>query len=216
MSKLYQQVKSNYEPGVAVDKSFMRKTAELVQSTTTAGEIRETGKTMVLTTEALEALAGGDKPDTVKVFNLVKSLKERADDMGGEQPYLIPIGERAMRVLEAYEKRQTSTQEALLELEKLIADTRAAEAQEHSSGLSPYALAVRMLLASDSVPGADSISTALDQAMTEFPHWKDSEDQQRHLRGSLYRILIDAGVKADMVPLATRIMGLLSVLTRHA
>src|SRR5439155_4415728 len=74
LAQIHQVVRANYERGVPVDKAFLRKTARLVQEHTQTGEIHEPDEIHKLTAEALEKIAYGDKPDTVKVCNLLKTL----------------------------------------------------------------------------------------------------------------------------------------------
>jgi type I restriction enzyme R subunit len=52
-----------------------------------------------------------------------------AENRGGaaEVPYLIPIGERAEAIAEAFQKRQNTTQEALQELYKIAEEYEKAE-----------------------------------------------------------------------------------------
>ena len=59
---------------------------------------------------------------TGRVFNLGRSLAHAAAAAAGRQPYLVPIGERAEAVLDAYDDRQITTQQALQELERLFAE----------------------------------------------------------------------------------------------
>ncbi len=72
LTQMHRVVRANYERGAPVDKAFLRKTARLVQKHTQAGEVHEPGEVHKLTVEALEKIAGGDKPDTVKVFKLAQ------------------------------------------------------------------------------------------------------------------------------------------------
>jgi type I restriction enzyme R subunit len=74
-ASLYRVVRSGYERSIPVDRSFLRKTARLVQQHSRISGIEPPSETYKLTSETLEILAAEDKPDTVKVFNLLKALE---------------------------------------------------------------------------------------------------------------------------------------------
>jgi type I restriction enzyme R subunit len=111
--EMYRLVRSAYEPHVPVDKSFLRKTAEIVQKHTQTSQIREPQGTYEIGTEALLALLHEDRPDTVKVFNLLKELNRIVAEQGKTAPHLIPIGERAEEIRRRFEERLISAQDAL-------------------------------------------------------------------------------------------------------
>jgi type I restriction enzyme R subunit len=50
--------------------------------------------------------AKAQKPDTVKVFNLLKALDQLVRQNAGKEPYLISIGDRAAEIAAAFEDRQ--------------------------------------------------------------------------------------------------------------
>ncbi|MBC7358369.1 MAG: HsdR family type I site-specific deoxyribonuclease [Desulfacinum sp.] len=209
--ELYRLLRSAYEPHVPVDKSFLRKTAEIVQKHTATGAIQEPQATYEIGVGALLALLKQQKPDTVKVFNLLKELHRLVEAKGKEQPHLIPIGERAEAIRQAFEERQLSSQQALAELDKLVQQLREAETERRQSELSPEAFAVawwlRVQKGLDSEK-AEALAISVEPAFKEFPHWAVSETQERGLRRRLYRELIQADVK-DLVAWTDEMLKLL-------
>ncbi|WP_448381107.1 type I restriction endonuclease subunit R, partial [Gloeomargarita sp.] len=125
--EMYRLVRSAYEPHVPVDKSFLRKTAEIVQQHTLTSQIREPQATYEIGPAALLALLHEDKPDTVKVFNLLKELHRLVAEQGKTAPHLIPIGERAEAIRRHFEERLISAQEALQDLDKIVRQLQAAQ-----------------------------------------------------------------------------------------
>jgi type I restriction enzyme R subunit len=209
LTQMHRVVRANYERGAPVDKAFLRKTARLVQTHTQTGEVHEPGEIHKLTAEALEKIAGSDKPDTVKVFNLLKALEGLVRANAQHEPYLINIGERAQQIAEAFEERQQTTQEALQELEKLLAELKEAEKQRDEAQLSPEAFAVYWLLQKDGVTQARQVAEAAGKAFEQHPHWQTSSHQEQEVRRSLYKAFIDAGLKEAVVEMAQRIMRML-------
>ena len=107
LSEIYRLLRATFEPHLPVGKSFLRKTAELVQEMTHTGRIMDPEDVYVLDERILDMLTDTDKPDTVKVFNLVKVLEQQAREKGPQQPYLIPIGERAEQCWTTSTKRSS-------------------------------------------------------------------------------------------------------------
>lgn len=132
---LYRLLRATFEPHLPVGMSCLRKTAELVQEMTHTGSILDPRDVYVLDEGVLDMLTETDKPDTVKVFNLVKVLEQQACEKGAQQPYLIPIGERAEQIAEAFQQRLIDAQRALEELTVLLQEARSAEQDRQESGM---------------------------------------------------------------------------------
>jgi type I restriction enzyme R subunit len=208
--EMYRLVRSAYEPHVPVDKSFLRKTAEIVQKHTQTSQIREPQATYEIGTEALLALLHEDRPDTVKVFNLLKELNRIVAEQGKTAPHLIPIGERAEEIRRRFEERLISAQDALRELDAVVRQLQTAQEERRSSPLSPQAFAVEWWLRTQGVEPSKAGQTAasLEDALAQFPNWTISEADERELRTRLYKVLLALGVK-EVVPWADRILDLL-------
>ncbi|MHB1006081.1 MAG: type I restriction endonuclease subunit R [Chloroflexota bacterium] len=212
LTAMYRLVRAAFEPNTPVDKSFQRKTAELVQQYTRTGDLLPPQKVWELNADTLEQIANSEQPDTVKVFNLLKALHDLVEQQGKLSPYLISIGERAQQIAEAFKERQKATEEALRELEALLREFREAEESRSEKDLSPEAFAVFWMLKRDGVPKAEEVGRELGSAFEHHPHWQTSADQEREVRIATYKALIDAGVE-KMAEVADR---LLSVLRRAA
>jgi type I restriction enzyme R subunit len=191
---MYRLLRSCYEPNVLVDRSFLRKTAQIVQQHTATDRVNEPGSGREIDAELLDRLAGEEKPDTVKVFNLIKALYQLVAEKEQEEPYLIPIGERARAIAEAFEQRQVTSQQALAELENLVAEYGAAVSERTRTDLSADGFGVYWLLQREGVADAQKVAREAAAAFAQYPHWKESEEQERHVRTALYRALIQAGV----------------------
>ncbi len=206
--RIYHVLRAAYDRGSPVDKDFLRKTARLVQEQTKSGVIEDPGKFHALNAQALEALAQGNQPDTVKVFNLLKALAALVNAQSGGQPYLISIGDRAEEIARAFEDRQMTAQQALDGLDRLIQQIKDAEKERAATDLSPEAFAVFYVLKTDGIKEPLGVAKQVEQAFTEYPHWQVSERQEQDVRRALYKALIDAGVEA-VVEIASKLMKLL-------
>ncbi len=208
LADMYQLVKSSFDRDALVDRSFLRKTAQLVrQHTQTSGVLAPT-KLQKLDSNMLAAIADADQPDTVKVFNLLKAIDRLTADQADKEPYLLSIGDKAEQIAQAFEERQKTTQETLDDLRKLLQYLAEARAQREATALSPEAFAVYWLLAKENVHQADEVAKAAAEAFEEFPHWQTSSHQEQEVRRAFYKALINAGVEG-VVDLAQNILKML-------
>jgi len=208
---MYQLLRSAYEPHVPIDRSFLRKTAAIVQRHTATNAVRDPYETYQLGAPALLQLLAKPQPDTVKVFNLLKELHKLVADQGRGQPHLIPIGERTEAIRHAFEEQQINSQEALKELSQLVHDLQTAQEQCHETNLSPEAFAVAWWLRVQknfNADRAEQLAAAVQPIFHQFPHWATSPAQERDLRKQLYRVLIAAG-ETDPVTWANEMLQLL-------
>ncbi len=213
LAEMYRLLRSAYEPHVPVDKSFLRKTAEIVQKHTATQEVQKPTETHDLSSDALLVLLQEEKPDTVKVFNLLRELYRLVAAKGREAPHLIPIGERAEAIRRAFEERQLNSQQALEQVEALARQLQEAQRERTESDLTSEAFAVAWWLrVQQGLEGqkAQAIAQRLDPLFREYPHWAVSAQQERELRKGLYKALLEAGVPPEeLVPWANALLDLL-------
>lgn len=199
---MYRLLHSAYEPHTPVDKSLLRKTTQIVKRHTKTRFVLEPQATYEIGVEVLIRILHEEKPEMVKVFNLLNEIYRIVEVKGKEQPYLISIGERAEAIKRAFEERQKSSQQALQELGELVKHIQEAEAEHQKSNLSPEAFAVKWWLRvhKGMEPElADRLASQMGSAFSEFPHWAVSKTQESELRKRLYKILINNGVKEKEV-----------------
>lgn len=209
--EMYRLLRSAYEPHISVDKSFLRKTAEIVQKHTTAQVIREPVATYDIGVGSLKALLSQEKPETVKVFNLLREIHHFVEQNRYAQPHLIPIGERAESIRRLFEERQITSQQALTELGSVLQHLEEAEEERRESNLSPKALTVAWWAREQKGMDAEAakrLAVALEPGFQQFPHWEISSQQEKELRQFIYKALIDAGVN-EVVAWADGILELL-------
>ncbi|MGQ9573602.1 MAG: type I restriction endonuclease subunit R, partial [Dehalococcoidia bacterium] len=188
--RMYRLVRAAYEPGLSVDKSFLRKTAYLVQQQTWTSAIREVGPGYVLNEQALDQIADQHESDTVKVFNLIKALQTLVEQQSGQSPYLISIGERAEQIAQAFQERQLTTQQALEQLQQLVAEYKAAEQARQKTDLSKEGFAVYWLLNREGVSRAETVAREVMEAFKQYPHWRHSSKQERQVRIAITKALV--------------------------
>ncbi|MBI4757974.1 MAG: HsdR family type I site-specific deoxyribonuclease [Chloroflexi bacterium] len=207
LADLYALLRSAYEGGGLINRELTRKTAYLVQEHTQAGLISESLGVYEITPQTLDQIAQSNQPDTVKVFNLLKSIGQKVEDEAAAAPYLLSIGERAEAIAEAFKQRQISTQEALKQLEELVREINEAAREQAERHISAESFAVLWMLkqAGISVAQAEAVADKMGLVFDCYPHWRTSDRQAREVRRALYGRLEQAEVK-DIPAMAERIM----------
>jgi type I restriction enzyme R subunit len=213
LADIYKLLRSSYDRGVIIDKSFLRKTEQLVRQHTEIEELFESSGVYQIDSESLEAIAAQKKPDTVKIFNLLKAIDQLTRENAGREPYLINIGDKAEQIAQAFEDRQKTTRDTLEELQRLIKEIKEARKERDAAELSPEAFAVYWLLKREGVAQASPVAQAAQRAFEEYPHWLTSSHQEQEVRKAFYKALINAGV-SGVVELAQTILRMLRRATK--
>ncbi len=200
LADLYALLRSAYDNRGITDRELARKTAHLVQEHTQAGVIHEAVSIHEINPQTLEQIARSGQSDTVKIFNLLKSIGQKVQDEAIKAPYLFTIGERAEAIAEAFKQRQFSTQQALKQLEELINEINEAEREQAERGISGEAFAALWILKQEGIAIAEAEKVAGEMVgiLKEYPHWHTSDKQARQIRRKLYSLLEKD--KVDNIP----------------
>ena len=189
LAELYALIRAAYGDRIYVDREVSNKTRELLQQHTITGQLEIPGAVHTLGAEELAKLKDSDTSDTTKILNLRKILVQTVQQDGLSQPFLLSIGDRAEKLAEAYEDRQLTTQQALLEFEKLAREATEADAERQRLGLDENTFAIYKTVAVAS-PGSDGMeSKALNALFEKLPDFRWNKDQERKLRTELYKAL---------------------------
>ena len=147
--------------------------------------------------------------DTVKVLNLRKLLQQKVIDESRSKPFLISIGERAEAITEAYENRQKSTQQVLLEFGELAESYERASSERIQMDLDENSYAVYTILKTVTEKITPKQARALNGVFGEFPDYQWDERQRSELRGRFYQILISIVQKtSDRIKVANALLDL--------
>ncbi len=184
-------LRAMYGSNITIDRSFRRKTEQLVQKHAQGGDVQDDSKPYKLDAAGLSKTAVKDGGGGTKVWDLLKRIRDDAETEGEVNPVLRSIGERAERVVRDFEARQTTTQEMLDKVEKLRREQDEAREAAKKSGLGAQGFAVLWTFTQEKVPRADEVAKAIDAAVAEHPHWQSSDELAREFRYALYASLSD-------------------------
>src|SRR5436190_14130972 len=135
LATLYQIVRNAFSAKTTFYSDVVKKTELLIREEAESYGTIQPAKVVEIDEKTLAAIKRSSSSDNNKVVNLVKSLVRAAAEKGAQEPYLIPIGQRAQTIMEAFEDSQESSVDALRQLEKLAKERIDAEKEREQAGL---------------------------------------------------------------------------------
>ena len=194
LTRMYKIVKEAYEPGIAIDKSFSRKTAKLVQAHTKTGLIKPALKIYEINEYTVKKIEESTAYDTEKVFNLIRSIEKTIKKDITQKPYLIPIGERAEQITMLFKERQKNSQETLEELKKVIAEINAAKREQAERDMPVEIFSIFWLFKNEGIDNPEDKANQMRRVLVQYPYWRTSERHEREIKRELYSVLFQAGI----------------------
>jgi type I restriction enzyme R subunit len=197
LTKLYAAVRQAYAERVGFIADLAYKTRRLIEGQAEQQELGLINRAVTFDAETIERLRRDPGADEGKVFNLVRGLHQAIDDGPEVAPILLPLKERAERILKDLEDRRISGVAAMDQLAGLAAEKDAAMESADTSGLSRRAFAVAWKFREDSALQsagitADELAREADTLLARFPTAAVNIDEKRRLRAALYRPLLGA------------------------
>jgi type I restriction enzyme R subunit len=212
LSMLYEEVRGFFAPQRDLEEAEVaQKTESLVREHAESWGLVAARPTIEIDEKTLDALAASRGSPRAKVFNLGRSLARAAVAKGAEQPYLIPLGERAAAIVEAYDDRQLETTQALQELERLVAELSAAERERRETGFDLPTFTAYRVLQGERAPDAKALAPRLVARIAEHPNHAHHAGALRALKAALYKELLPVVGKERMVEVAEQILKLVRV-----
>ena len=195
LAYLYATVRNAYAPRINYAADLARKTRLMVQDSAAQEGLDYLAKAVTFDVNALETLRGKPGSDEAKVFNLVRGLRQEVENNPDMQPALLPLKERAERILKDLEERKTTGLAAMGLLAALAREKEDAVKAAKDSGLQPRAFGVYSVFKDDAGLKSAGIA-AMDLAeqaqklLIRFPNAGVNANERRQLRATLYQPLL--------------------------
>ena len=209
LSVLYEEVRSFYAPaGAPYESDIAHKTEALVREHAESEGLALTLPIVEIDEHTLDALAQSGGSPRGKVFNLGRSLAAAAATKASQQPYLVPIGERAAEILDAFDDRQLDTEQALQQLERLVGEFTEAERERRETGFDLRTFTLYRVLQREGVAGAETLAPRLAGLLAQFPNRSQNVNETRAVKLGLYRELLPVVGRERMVGIGEQILRL--------
>lgn len=213
LSHLYAAVRNAYAEKFGFVADLAYKTRRLIEESAEQHGLGRLTKSVTFDVATLKSLRGEGGSNEGKVFNLVRGLQHEIDEEPATAPVLQPLKDRAERILKDLEERTTTGLAAMDQLAALATEKDAAMKAARASGLSARAFAVAWVLRDDPAVRAAGIDTETlakdaEDLLSRFPNAMVNADEQRRLRASLYKPLLELQPeeRARVVDLVLRLM----------
>jgi len=180
-----------YGESVNVDRALQRKTMALVQRHVKLKYMSPVSESQELDKTTIEKIAEKSGAKSVRVINLVKSIRKDAET-NGTDPFLVAMAERAKAVQEKYESRQVEAQAALKALQDEQRRDAARKEEQKKKGMDPPAFFVYRELSDAGAAQAEAAGARVQEAFATHPHWQTSENERRALRVEVALAIHDA------------------------
>jgi type I restriction enzyme, R subunit len=200
LAALYAATRNAYSDKSGYIADLAHKTRRLIESNAVQAGLSRLTKAVTFDAKTLEALRKEKGSDEGKVFNLVRGLQKEMEDDPGMASILLPLKERAERIIKDLSEKQIDAQKALDSLAEIARDREAALKSASESGLGKRAFAAYWTLHENAAlysAGISPMEVARDaeQLLSRYPNASLNLEEGRRLRSALYRPLL--GLKAE-------------------
>ncbi len=189
LASLYRLIRNINSDDIHVDKELTAKTQELLQTHTEGNMLELPDDVYELNETTLMELNQSDVPDTVKVLNLRKAIRQKVINEGESKPFLISIGERAEAAIEAYENLQSGTQETLAEFMRFAEEYASAARESSQMGLDENTFAIYRELKNYIENVTPVQAQSVNQIFEKYSDHQWDEHEAKELRSMLYKTL---------------------------
>lgn len=207
LGELFGLIRNAYSSRVYVDRELTAKTKALLRQHTDSSRIEVPGEIHELGPKELAALKKSGVSDSTKILNLRKILNVTISAESGAKPFLVPIGERAEAVAEAYQNRQLTTQQTLQRYLELADEYLQAEANQEELGVDANTYAIFVTLNNFAEVTAAQ-AAAVNALFNQFPDYEWNDHVKSGLRRELYIVLRDIVGAAKMIKATNALLNL--------
>jgi len=208
LSLLYQIVRNAFRKKAVLydDVAVARKTELLVRETAESYGLETTLSVVKIDERTLDAVKASSGSDNAKIINLVNSVRKTVLDDADQNPFLKPIGDRAEAIMEAYDERQETTEEALKRIEALVHEIVGAQKLQEEMGVDETTFSLFWTLRKERVVQPERAATIVRAIFDRFPHHRENAAELRQLKAELYKALLPLVGKEGMIELAAKLL----------
>jgi type I restriction enzyme R subunit len=206
ISVLYQIIRNAFRKKTVLYGDVAFKTEQLVREKAESYGLDTTLPVVKIDENTLQAIQESGGSEKAKVINLVNSIRKTIVDEEESNPYLKPIGDRAEAIMEAYDERQVTTEDALKKIEILIQEIIEARRQQSEMGFDATTFSIYWALKQEDVSEPKKNAETIRGIFGRFPNYRENVAELRQLKAELYKTLLPLVGKDSMVSLADKLL----------
>ena len=199
LSLLYQIVRNAFRKKTILYGDVARKTESLVREQTESYGLKSTLAAVEINENTLDTIKESSASDNTRIINLVNSIRKTVLEDADSNPYLKPIGDRAEAIMEAYDSRQETTEEALKKIERLTQEVVEARQLQREMGFDETSFSFFWTLKMAGVTEPERTALLIRAIFDRFPHHRDNAAELRQLKAELYKALLPLVGKERMI-----------------
>jgi type I restriction enzyme, R subunit len=207
LSLLFQITRNAFRKKTVLYGDTARKTEKLVREKAESYGLNTTLSVVKIDEKTLAAIKESSSSEKIKIINLVNGVRKTVLEDGAGNPYLRPIGDRAEAIMEAYDKRQDMTEEALIKLEALVQEVIEARNLQQDSGFDSTTFSFFWTLKQEKVAQPEITATIIRALFDRFPHHRDNTAELRQVKAELYKVLLPLVGKEVMILVVEKLLG---------
>ncbi len=205
LSVLYRIIQNAFRKKTPFYGEMTRKTASLVKERAESYGLEATLPVVSIDEHTLETMKKRGGSGKIKVINLVNSVRRAVEEGKDANPYLKEIGDRAEAIIEAYDERQSTTEEALRRIEELVREIVQAQKEQDEMGLGD-AFSFYWELKLEGVAQPEKVAGIVRAVFDRFPYSRENAEESRQLKAELYKVLLPLVGKEGMFRVAERLL----------
>jgi type I restriction enzyme, R subunit len=191
LSNMYKIVKGKFTTKVFLSAELRSKTEALVRESVQTGGLKDTLDVYEIDENTLSKLKEDTSSDKVKVVNLSKGLIRTILEKEKEQPYLIPIRERAEAILENYDNKQFTTKEVLDRLKKELEEYYISEKTLKAKGFDVDTFSIYWTLQKQNKNNSEQLAPEIQKIFVSYSNADKNSEELRLLKAELYKIILE-------------------------
>jgi type I restriction enzyme, R subunit len=211
LATLYQVIRNAFAAKTTFYGDVAKKTELLIREEAETYGVKQPSKVVAIDEKTLAAIKTSNSSNNNKVVNLVKGLVRTATEKGNQEPYLIPISERAQAIMEAFEDTQESSVEALRQLEKLAKERIDAEKERQQTGLDATTFTIFWQLKREGLDDPKRLAKNVKALFDRFPDYRYNAEELRQIKAEIYKLLLSVMDGKKMVALTEKLLELIKV-----
>ncbi len=205
LSILYRIIQNAFRKKTAFYGDIASKTVQLVRERVESYGLDTMLPVVKIDEQMLETIKKAGGSNKARVINLVNSVRKAVDDEKGVNPYLNEIGDRAEAIIDAYDDRQSTTEDALKKIEALIHEIVDARREQAEMGLG-RAFSFYWELKQEGVAQPERTATIIRAIFDRFPNNDENVAELRQLKAELYKVLLPLVGKENMLRVAEKLL----------
>jgi len=190
LSQLYQIIRNTFRKKTILYGDIAKKTEQLVRMNAESYGLKNALSVVEINENTLNAINKSSSSKTVRIINLVNGIRKTVQKESDSKPYLKSISDRAEAIMEAFDERQETTEEALRKIEAIVQEIVEAKQLQEKMEFDETTFSIFWILKQEGIEEPERTAVIIREVFDRFPHHRDNAAELRQLKAELYKVLL--------------------------